>query len=73
MNFCPNLYILGSVVKQNVAPGTRGVQLLNQASLVDAQRNKLKEAGGGTFKYVALKNVKIIPHLFTIPFLTAHL
>ncbi|XP_014910243.1 transcription initiation factor TFIID subunit 4 [Poecilia latipinna] len=40
----------GSVVKQNVAPGTRGVQLLNQASLVDAQRNKLKEAGGGTFK-----------------------
>uniref|UniRef100_A0A3B3VA41 TATA-box binding protein associated factor 4 n=1 Tax=Poecilia latipinna TaxID=48699 RepID=A0A3B3VA41_9TELE len=50
VNFCPNLYILGSVVKQNVAPGTRGVQLLNQASLVDAQRNKLKEAGGGTFK-----------------------
>ncbi|XP_043963169.1 transcription initiation factor TFIID subunit 4-like [Gambusia affinis] len=40
----------GSVVKKNVAPGTRGVQLLNQASLIDAQRNKLKEAGGGTFK-----------------------
>ncbi|XP_008412361.1 transcription initiation factor TFIID subunit 4 isoform X2 [Poecilia reticulata] len=40
----------GSVVKQNVAPGTRGVQLLNQASLVDAQRNRLREAGGGTFK-----------------------
>ncbi|XP_054901945.1 transcription initiation factor TFIID subunit 4-like [Poeciliopsis prolifica] len=40
----------GSVVKQNVAPGTRGIQLLNQASLVDAQRNNLKEAGGGTFK-----------------------
>uniref|UniRef100_A0A3P9NPH0 TATA-box binding protein associated factor 4 n=1 Tax=Poecilia reticulata TaxID=8081 RepID=A0A3P9NPH0_POERE len=50
VNFCPNLYILGSVVKQNVAPGTRGVQLLNQASLVDAQRNRLREAGGGTFK-----------------------
>uniref|UniRef100_A0A3Q2NU45 TATA-box binding protein associated factor 4 n=1 Tax=Fundulus heteroclitus TaxID=8078 RepID=A0A3Q2NU45_FUNHE len=40
----------GSVVKQTVAAGARGVQVFNQASLIDAQRNKLKEAGGGTFK-----------------------
>ncbi|KAM4738421.1 transcription initiation factor TFIID subunit 4-like [Anableps anableps] len=40
----------GSVVKPIVAPGVRGVQLLNQSSLVAAQKNKLKEAGGGTFK-----------------------
>ncbi|XP_041859090.1 transcription initiation factor TFIID subunit 4-like [Melanotaenia boesemani] len=35
------------VVRQTFAPGARGV--LNQASLTDAQKNKLKE-GGGTFK-----------------------
>ncbi|XP_068996730.1 transcription initiation factor TFIID subunit 4-like [Embiotoca jacksoni] len=37
-------------VKQTLAPGARGVQVLNQASLIAAQKNKLKEAGGGTFR-----------------------
>ncbi|MED6291249.1 hypothetical protein CHARACLAT_021546 [Characodon lateralis] len=40
----------GFAVKQNLAPEARGVKALNQVSLIDAQRNKLKEAGGGTFK-----------------------
>ncbi|KAK5604396.1 hypothetical protein CRENBAI_018156 [Crenichthys baileyi] len=40
----------GFTVKQNLAPEARGVKALNQVSLIDAQRNKLKEAGGGTFK-----------------------
>ncbi|KAM9751913.1 transcription initiation factor TFIID subunit 4-like isoform 1-T1 [Menidia menidia] len=38
-----------STVKQTFAPGVRGVQVLSQASLTDAQKNKMKEAGGGTF------------------------
>uniref|UniRef100_A0A1A7WRY3 TAF4 RNA polymerase II, TATA box binding protein (TBP)-associated factor, 135kDa n=4 Tax=Iconisemion striatum TaxID=60296 RepID=A0A1A7WRY3_9TELE len=52
----PNHIIVGQVVKQlpaakqMVAPGIRGVQVLSHASLSEAQRNNLKEAGGGTFK-----------------------
>uniref|UniRef100_A0A3Q0R0X9 TATA-box binding protein associated factor 4 n=1 Tax=Amphilophus citrinellus TaxID=61819 RepID=A0A3Q0R0X9_AMPCI len=37
-------------VKQTLAPVTKGVQVLGQASLIAAQKNKLKEAGGGTFR-----------------------
>lgn len=40
----------GSVVRQAVAPGVRGIQVLNQPSLIDVQKSKLKEAGGGNFK-----------------------
>ncbi|XP_072222823.1 transcription initiation factor TFIID subunit 4-like isoform X2 [Leuresthes tenuis] len=35
-----------SAVRQTFAPGVRGVQVLSQASLSDAQKNKLREAGG---------------------------
>ena len=43
--------IAGSVpvVKQTLASGTRGV-LSAHSALTAAQRNKLKEAGGGTFR-----------------------
>ncbi|XP_062282492.1 transcription initiation factor TFIID subunit 4-like [Scomber scombrus] len=36
-------------VKQTLAPGAKGVQVISQASLTAAQKNKLKE-GGGTFR-----------------------
>ncbi|XP_074537464.1 transcription initiation factor TFIID subunit 4-like isoform X2 [Halichoeres trimaculatus] len=36
-------------VKQPLAPGVRGVQIINQSALTAAQKNKLKE-GGGTFR-----------------------
>ncbi|XP_075331010.1 transcription initiation factor TFIID subunit 4-like [Odontesthes bonariensis] len=39
-----------SAMRQTFAPGVRGVQVLSQASLTDAQKNKLREAGGGSFK-----------------------
>ncbi|XP_024148538.1 transcription initiation factor TFIID subunit 4 isoform X2 [Oryzias melastigma] len=37
-------------VRQTLAPGVRGVQVFGHASVADAQKNKLKEAGGGAFK-----------------------
>ncbi|XP_028437588.1 transcription initiation factor TFIID subunit 4 isoform X2 [Perca flavescens] len=37
-------------VKQTLAPGAKGVQLVSQAPLTAAQKNKLREAGGGTFR-----------------------
>eukprot|EP00064_Thunnus_orientalis_P014486 superscaffoldBa00002519_g14532 len=37
-------------VKQTLAPGAKGVQIVSQAPLTAAQKNKLKEAGGGTFR-----------------------
>ncbi|XP_071332835.1 transcription initiation factor TFIID subunit 4-like [Trachinotus anak] len=37
-------------VKQTLAPGAKGVQVVSQAALTAAQKNKLKEAGGGTFR-----------------------
>uniref|UniRef100_A0A8C4DQI6 TATA-box binding protein associated factor 4 n=1 Tax=Dicentrarchus labrax TaxID=13489 RepID=A0A8C4DQI6_DICLA len=37
-------------VKQTLAPVAKGVQIVSQAPLTAAQRNKLKEAGGGTFR-----------------------
>ncbi|XP_030279454.1 transcription initiation factor TFIID subunit 4 isoform X2 [Sparus aurata] len=37
-------------VKQTLVPGAKGVQIVSQASLTAAQKNKLKEAGGGTFR-----------------------
>ncbi|XP_037539911.1 transcription initiation factor TFIID subunit 4 [Nematolebias whitei] len=53
----PNRIIVGQVVKQMpavmkqpLAPGVRGVQVLSQASVFDAQKNNLKEAAGGTFR-----------------------
>uniref|UniRef100_A0A4W6EX67 TATA-box binding protein associated factor 4 n=1 Tax=Lates calcarifer TaxID=8187 RepID=A0A4W6EX67_LATCA len=37
-------------VKQTLAPGPKGVQVVSQAPLTAAQKNKLKEAGGGMFR-----------------------
>ncbi len=39
-------------MKQTFVPGAKGVQVVSQAALIAAQRNKLKEAGGGTFRFV---------------------
>uniref|UniRef100_UPI0037E97961 transcription initiation factor TFIID subunit 4-like isoform X1 n=1 Tax=Semicossyphus pulcher TaxID=241346 RepID=UPI0037E97961 len=41
---------LHTAVKQTLAPGAKGVQVISQSALTAAQRNKLKEAGGGTFR-----------------------
>ncbi|KAM6924840.1 transcription initiation factor TFIID subunit 4-like [Xenentodon cancila] len=43
---------LGSKVStvKMLAPGVRGVHVLSQTSTADAQKSKLREAGGGTFK-----------------------
>ncbi|XP_051281060.1 transcription initiation factor TFIID subunit 4 isoform X1 [Dicentrarchus labrax] len=41
---------LQTAVKQTLAPVAKGVQIVSQAPLTAAQRNKLKEAGGGTFR-----------------------
>ncbi|XP_070823957.1 transcription initiation factor TFIID subunit 4-like isoform X2 [Chaetodon trifascialis] len=40
---------LQTAVKQTLAPGAK-VQVVSQAPLIAAQKNKLKEAGGGTFR-----------------------
>ncbi|XP_073326493.1 transcription initiation factor TFIID subunit 4-like isoform X2 [Pagrus major] len=37
-------------VKQTLVSGAKGVQVVGQAALTAAQKNKLKEAGGGTFR-----------------------
>ncbi|XP_044068436.1 transcription initiation factor TFIID subunit 4-like [Siniperca chuatsi] len=37
-------------VKQMLVPGAKGVQVLSQGPLTAAQKNKLKEAGEGTFR-----------------------
>ncbi|XP_040008663.1 transcription initiation factor TFIID subunit 4-like isoform X2 [Xiphias gladius] len=37
-------------VKQTLTPGAKGVQVVSQAPLTAAQKNKLKEAGGETFR-----------------------
>ncbi|XP_040048443.2 transcription initiation factor TFIID subunit 4 isoform X2 [Gasterosteus aculeatus] len=39
-----------TAMKQTLAQGAKGLQVVSQASLIAAQRNKLKEAGGGTFR-----------------------
>ncbi|XP_034733062.1 transcription initiation factor TFIID subunit 4-like isoform X2 [Etheostoma cragini] len=36
--------------KQTLAPGAKGVHVVSQAPLTAAQKNKLREAGGGTFR-----------------------
>ncbi|XP_054464949.1 transcription initiation factor TFIID subunit 4-like [Anoplopoma fimbria] len=41
---------LPTAMKQTLASGTKAVQVVSQASLTAAQKNKLKEAGGGTFR-----------------------
>ncbi|XP_068585785.1 transcription initiation factor TFIID subunit 4-like [Cebidichthys violaceus] len=41
---------LPTAVKQTLAPGVKGVLVVGQAPLTAAQQNKLKEAGGGTFR-----------------------
>ncbi|KAM6928928.1 transcription initiation factor TFIID subunit 4-like isoform 3-T3 [Lycodopsis pacificus] len=41
---------LPTAMKQALAPGAKGVQVMGQAPLTAAQKNKLKEAGGGTFR-----------------------
>ncbi|KAI3357574.1 hypothetical protein L3Q82_015977 [Scortum barcoo] len=37
-------------VKQVLTPGAKGLNVVGQAPLTPAQKNKLKEAGGGTFR-----------------------
>nr|XP_020466357.1 transcription initiation factor TFIID subunit 4 [Monopterus albus] len=37
-------------VKQMLIPGAKGIQIISQAPLIAAQKNKLKETGGGTFR-----------------------
>lgn len=44
--------LLIPAVKQTLVPGAKGVQVVSQAPLTPAQKNKLKEAGGGTFRFV---------------------
>ncbi|XP_037334136.2 transcription initiation factor TFIID subunit 4-like [Pungitius pungitius] len=39
-----------TAMKQTLALGAKGVQVVSQSSLIAAQRNKLKEAAGGTFR-----------------------
>lgn len=39
-------------MKQTLAPGAKGLHIVSQAPLTAAQKNKLKEAGGGTFRFV---------------------
>uniref|UniRef100_A0A7N6AL03 TAFH domain-containing protein n=1 Tax=Anabas testudineus TaxID=64144 RepID=A0A7N6AL03_ANATE len=44
------LCLIVSAVKHTLVPGAKGVQVVSQASLTAAQKNKMKEAGGGTFR-----------------------
>lgn len=39
-------------VKQTLSPGAKGIQVVSQSPLTVAQKNKLKDAGGGTFRFV---------------------
>ncbi len=39
-------------MKQTLAPGAKGLHVVSQAPLTAAQKSKLKEAGGGTFRFV---------------------
>lgn len=39
-------------MKQTFVPGAKGIQVVSQTLLTAAQKNKLKEAGGGTFRSV---------------------
>ncbi|XP_034393778.1 transcription initiation factor TFIID subunit 4-like isoform X2 [Cyclopterus lumpus] len=41
---------LPTAMKQTLAPGARGVQVVSQVQYAAAQRNKLKEAGGAAFR-----------------------
>ncbi|TKS77815.1 TFIID subunit 4 RNA polymerase II [Collichthys lucidus] len=41
---------LQTAVKPTLAPGAKGVQVVSQTPLTAAQKIKLKEAGGGTFR-----------------------
>ncbi|CAJ1084851.1 transcription initiation factor TFIID subunit 4-like isoform X1 [Xyrichtys novacula] len=45
-------------VKPALAPGVRGVQIVNQSTL-SAQKNKLTEAGGGTFRCVTHSQINV--------------
>lgn len=48
--FCVLKFI--PAVKPTLAPGAKGVQVVSQTPLTAAQKIKLKEAGGGTFRLV---------------------
>ncbi|XP_029291847.1 transcription initiation factor TFIID subunit 4-like [Cottoperca gobio] len=41
---------LQTAVKQTFAPGAKGVQVVSQAPLTAAQKNRLRETGGGAFR-----------------------
>uniref|UniRef100_G3PQM3 TATA-box binding protein associated factor 4 n=1 Tax=Gasterosteus aculeatus TaxID=69293 RepID=G3PQM3_GASAC len=51
-DFCLCASVTHPAMKQTLAQGAKGLQVVSQASLIAAQRNKLKEAGGGTFRSV---------------------
>lgn len=52
-------------MKQTFVPGAKGVQVVSQAALTVAQKNKLKEAGGGTFRFVTRSEFQKIMCLLT--------
>lgn len=52
LRLCLCVSINVSAVKQTLAPVAKGVQVVSQAPLTAAQKIKLKEAGGGTFRFV---------------------
>lgn len=43
---------MAPAVKQTLTAGTKGIQVVSQSPLAAAQKNNLKEAGGGTFRFV---------------------
>lgn len=83
VNLSTFLCLLVPAVKQMLAPGIRTVQVLSHTS-ADAQKNKLKEAGGGTFKCVQIQfhqcfsdigvhAIGMSPYMFKIPRVLYHL
>lgn len=49
---CLTFFYLIPAVKQTLAPGVKAVQVVSQSPLTAVQKNKLKEAGGETFRFV---------------------
>lgn len=49
---CLCCFELAAGVKQQVAPGMKSVQVVGQPPLTAIQKNKLKEGGGETFRFV---------------------
>lgn len=49
-------------MKQTLAPGVKAVQVVSQSPLAAAQKNKLKEAGGETFRFVTHQDKFCLKH-----------